>query len=86
MEESYINLIAKFKRMDIDDKKDELLKNTYELLSLLYFVNKKTNSINKVLPVLNEYQTDDEYFDQLFTYIISLKEENAKLIKYIDKQ
>ena len=29
----------------------------------------------------NNYKTEDEYFDSLFTIIISLKEENAKLIE-----
>ena len=85
MEEKYINLIKSFKNMDIEDKKEEILKNTYELLNLLYFTNNKIDSFNKALPILNSFKTDDEYFDRLFTCIISLKEENAKLLKNLNR-
>jgi hypothetical protein len=61
-----------------------MIKNLYELLKLLYFANKTINNYNDILPVLNKYENDDEYFDLLFTYIISLKEENSKLIGKIN--
>ena len=35
---------------------------------------------------LDKYSNDDEYLNLLFSYIISLKEENAKLIEKINEQ
>ena len=84
MKEEYLNLIRKFRNLDIDDKKQEIINNTFELLKLLYLTNKKIDNYNELLPILKDYQNEDEYYDQLFTYIISLKEENAKLIEQIN--
>ena len=36
MEENYINLLKNFKELDEIDKKNEILKKTYELIKLLY--------------------------------------------------
>ena len=80
MENKYIELIKSFKEMDIEDKKEDIMNQSLELLKLLYYVNKKINNYNEVLPILPEYNDEDEYFDKLFTIIISLKEENAKLL------
>jgi len=80
MENKYIELIKAFKEMDIEDKKEDIMNQSLELLKLLYYVNKKINNYNEVLPILPEYNDEDEYFDKLFTIIISLKEENAKLL------
>lgn len=41
MEENYINLIRAFKKLDIEDKKEEIIKKLYELINLLYLENKK---------------------------------------------
>ena len=84
MEESYLKYIESFNELDIEDKKEEIKNNLYDLLRLLYFTNKKIDNMNEVLPVYNNYSNDDEYFNLLFTYIISLKEENAKLIEKIE--
>lgn len=80
MENKYIELVKAFKEMDIEDKKEDVMKQSLELLKLLYYINKKINKYNEVLPILSEYNDEDEYFDNLFTIIISLKEENAKLL------
>ena len=80
MENKYIELIKAFKEMDIEDKKEDVMKQSLELLKLLYYVNKKMDKYNNLLPILPEYNDEDEYFDKLFTIIISLKEENAKLL------
>ena len=85
MEEQYINLIRNFKKLDIEDKKEEILKKIYELIQLLYLENKKIDSFNTPLGILQEYTDDDSYFDLLFTYIMALREENAKLIEKIEK-
>ena len=81
MENRYNELLISFNRLDIVDKKEEVLKNTLELLKLLYKVNNKLDSSNEALPVFNKYEDDEEYFNQLFSYVISLKEENAKIVK-----
>ena len=80
MENKYIELIKAFKEMDIEDKKEDVMKESLELLNLLYYINKKIDKYNELLPILPEYNDEDEYFDKLFTIIISLKEENAKLL------
>lgn len=84
MEESYLKYIESFNELDIEDKREEIKNNLYDLLRLLYFTNKKIDNMNEVLPIYNNYSNDDEYFNLLFTYIISLKEENAKLIEKIE--
>jgi hypothetical protein len=84
MEESYLKYIESFNELDIEDKKEEIKNNLYDLLRLLYFTNKKIDNMNEVLPIYNNYSNEDEYFNLLFTYIISLKEENAKLIEKIE--
>ena len=85
MEERYIKLIEAFQKLDIEDKKEEILKNIYDLLKLLYFTNKSIDSDNNILPVFTKSENEDEYYEQLFTYVISLKEENAKLIEKVIK-
>ena len=57
------------------------MSNSLELLKLLYYLNKQIDINTTPLPILSNYKTEDEYFDSLFTIIISLKEENAKLIE-----
>lgn len=84
MKESYLNYIKSFNELDIEDKKEEIKKNLYDLLRLLYFTNKKIDNMNDVLPIINIYSNDDEYYNLLFSYIISLKEENAKLIEKLN--
>ena len=85
MKEEYFNYIKSFNQLDIEDKKEEIKNNLYELLNLLYFTNKKIDNMNEVLPIYNNYSNDNEYFNLLFSYIISLKEENAKLIEKINE-
>lgn len=78
MKQEHINLVNSFKELDNDDKKNEILKNVLELLKLLYITNKSNDNYN--LSILNNYEDDSEYYDMLFSYIIAIKEENAKLI------
>ena len=80
MEYKYIELIKAFKEMDIEDKKEDIMKQYLDLLSLLYYINKKVDNYDESLLILPKYNNEDEYFDKLFTIIISLKEENAKLL------
>ena len=85
MEENYINLIAAFKGLEIEDKKEEILKKIYELIQLLYLENKKIDNFNTPLGILKEYSDDDSYYNLLFSYVMTLREENAKLIEKIEK-
>ena len=72
--------------MDVYDKKEEIISELLSLLKLLSVVNKNSEVMNEVLPVIQSYDDEEEYFDELFTIIISLKEECAKLIDrdYLD--
>lgn len=83
MQEKYNDYFMSFRELDEESKKQEIIKNMRELLSLLYSTNNKLLVDNNMLPVLKNTDNDEEYFDLLFTYIISLKEENAKLIEYL---
>lgn len=85
MEENCINLIEAFKGLEIEDKKEEILKKIYELIQLLYLENKKIDNFNTPLGILKEYSDDDSYYDLLFSYVMTLREENAKLIEKIEK-
>ena len=85
MEEKYLRLVYEFKKLDIEDKKSEISKNMLELLQLLYYTNKKIDNMESPLPVSSSYDDEDEFLDSIFTYIISIKEENAKLIDNINK-
>ena len=84
MEEKYINLIRAFKKLDIEDKKEEIIKKLYELINLLYLENKKIDSFNVPLGILNNYTDEDSYYDLLFSCIMTIREENAKLIEKIE--
>ena len=80
MMESYYELVDSFKDLDVYDKKEEIINELLSLLKLLSVVNKNSDVMNEVLPVIQSHDDEDEYFDELFTIIISLKEECAKLI------
>lgn len=84
MEEKYVELIKAFKQLDIEDKRNEILKKISELVNLLYLENQKIDSFNIPLGVLTQYNDEDSYYDLLFSYIITLREENAKLIEKIE--
>ena len=84
MEESYIKYIKSFNDLDREDKKDEIKNNLYDLLKVLYFANNKIDNMNKTLPIYRNYSNEDEYFSLLFTYIVSLKEESAKLLEKLE--
>ena len=86
MMESYYELVDSFKDLDVYDKKEEVINELLSLLKLISMVNKNKDIMNEILPVIQSYDDEEEYFDELFTIIISLKEECAKLIDrdYLD--
>lgn len=81
MKREYVDLIDSFRSLKDEDKKEEILKDINELLSLLYTTNKSYDYSNEALPILKNYSDDSEYLDALYSSIISLKEETAKLIE-----
>ena len=83
-EKKYYDLVSSFSNFDLEDKRYEVLKNTLELLQLLYLKNKEFDKSNEALSILNKYRDEEEYFNLLFSCIISLKEENAKLIEKLN--
>ena len=85
MESKYLKYVEAFKRLDVEQKKKEIFVQMLELLKLLYMTNHKINEENKMLPVLDDYHDEEEYLDELFSLLISIKEENAKLIEFFMK-
>lgn len=83
MIDKYINYFNSFKVLDTEDKKEEIINHFKDLIELLYKINKSYDNNNEILPILDKYETDEEFLDLLFTYIITLKEENAKMIENI---
>lgn len=83
MDEQYINYIAAFKRLSKENKKNEIINHINELKDLIDMINKKLNTTNQVLPIISNSNNEDEFLTELFTYIISLKEENGKLVEYL---
>ena len=69
MEEQYNNLIRNFKKLAVDDKKEEII-----------------DDFNVPLGILTHYTDDNSYYDLLFSYIMSLREESAKLIEKIEER
>ena len=83
MIDKYINYFNSFKVLETEDKKEEIINHFKHLIELLYKINKSYDNNNEILPILDKYETDEEFLDLLFTYIITLKEENAKMIENI---
>ena len=81
MQEKFVNYIEAFKKLNSDDKKSEIMNNIRELKSFVELVNKRIGIEEEVLPVIEKYETEEEFLEELFTYIISLKEENGKFLK-----
>ena len=79
MRPEYVKMVKAFMELSIEDKREEILKNIKELMSIYYRYNNMVDNTNTALPVLNDYSDEDKFCDALFTYLISLKEETAKL-------
>ena len=85
MQEKYINYIQSFKKLCIEDKQEEIINSLNEFKKFTKEINYKLD-INKTLPVLQNYENDSEFLDVIFTYIVSLKEENKYLIEKLIKE
>ena len=80
MKTEYVELVKYFRNLSDEEKMEEILNNVNELLNLLYTTNASLNSSNESLPLLNDYSNESEFYAVLFTNVISIKEETAKLI------
>ena len=83
MKEEYLKYILAFKKLSTDNKQTEILSQLIELIQFTNTINNRLNDAEKPLPVLTTADNEDEYLDQLFTLLLSLKEENGKLVNYL---
>lgn len=80
MREEYLKYVLAFKNMNTESKKAELVSQLAELIEFINDTNKQIDETDSYLPVLTKVNDEDDYLTQLFTLIISLKEENGKLV------
>lgn len=82
-ENAYKNLLESFSDLEEEDKLEEIIKHVSELREFLEITNKKYDENNEMLDVLEEADTDEfgEKLDVIFSYVISIKEEVAKLFE-----
>lgn len=83
MREEYLKYVLAFKNMNTESKKSELVSQLAELIKFINDTNKQIDIPDAYLPVLTNAVEEDDYLTQLFTLIISLKEENGKLVNYL---
>lgn len=76
-EEKYNNYINSFKSLDSTEKKEFIISELNELIKTFYKINIDFNKNDKLLPTEDDYETDDEFLDKIFTQILSLKEVSA---------
>lgn len=82
MENKVFEYIESFKELSKSDKKEEILKNIYELRDLFYKINNVPILVNR----LENYEDDNEVYNELFKEIIVIKEMTAEILKktYMD--
>lgn len=83
MRDEYLKYVLAFKNMNTESKKTELVSQLAELIEFISNTNKQIDINDSYLPVLTKVSDDDDYLTQLFTLIISLKEENGKLVQHL---
>ena len=54
-EKKYYDLVSSFSELDLEDKKEEVLKHTLELLQLLYLKNKNYYSVQIHVLLIQHY-------------------------------
>lgn len=71
MENNFQKYILTFNKLNVNDKKEEIVRHFKELFE--YF--KKINNID--YSIYDDYENDDEFFFIVFTYLITIKELSA---------
>lgn len=82
-EEKYNNYMNSFKNLEFDEKKEFIISELNELINAFYKINLDFDKNDKILPMKEEYETDNEFLDKIFTSIISLKEISADTLSVI---
>ena len=82
MIEKYIKYVNAFEQLYEEDKKKEIVNQLKDLLEILYNINYDVNDKNELLPIIDSFE-DERFLSQVFTCILSIKEENAKILDYL---
>lgn len=72
MENSYNKYLDSFNKLDLDDKRSYIINALEELIKLLYKVNLDYNKHADILEP-NNYETEEEYLNELFKVVVSLR-------------
>lgn len=83
MEEKYRDYLISFNKLDIYDKRKEIIDELLDLIKTFYKVNKDFNMETHILPIVKDDSTEEEYLTRLCSCILSLKEVSASAIKII---
>lgn len=83
MQEKYNNYLNAFKNLDIVEKKEFIISNLEELIQLFVKINIDFDRPNNILPIEEQYETDNEFLIKIFTQILSLKEVSAETINIL---
>lgn len=83
LKNAYKNMLESFSDLEEEDKLEKIIKHVSELREFLEITNKKYDESNEMLDVLEEADTDEfsDKLDVIFSYVISIKEEVAKLFE-----
>lgn len=82
-EEKYNNYVNSFKSLEFTEKKEFIISELNELIKIFYKINIDFNKNDKMLPVADNYETEDEFLIKIFTQILSLKEISADTLNMI---
>lgn len=81
MQEKYYRYALAFQNLDTDEKKEHVLSLIREIFTDVYKVNGDLELYTDIFE--RDYETDDEFLNLLFNYLVNLKyltEENMKAI------
>ena len=83
MEEKYNNYLDAFSKLDIADKRQEIINELLNIIKVFYKVNTDFNLNVKLLPVKSDYESEEEYLNSLISYVISLRELSSGAVNLI---
>jgi len=88
MQTEFNNLMEAYKKLTLDDKKSNLLKEIKEMISVYMFLAKSNNIDIKLLTSSELFDlekntySDDDYFEATYAYLNILKEIISSLLEY----
>ena len=83
MVEKYKDYMISFNNLDIYDKRKELTSELFDLIKIFHKINKDFDIDSKVLPIVRDNDSEEEYLTSLYSCVLSLKEVSADTIKII---